>query len=76
MDPGRRRASTTRTSQAFIESAANGDPLPAIPEMSAVWTDWTDALDLIFTQAQEPDRRCTDAAESIRATIAAVSSHP
>lgn len=56
--------------QAFIESAGNGDPLPAIPAMSAVWTDWTDALDLIFTQAQEPDAALMDAAESIRALIA------
>jgi maltose-binding protein MalE len=57
--------------QAFITSAGNGDPLPAIPEMSAVWTDWTDALDLIFTGAQDSDSALTDAAESIRATIAA-----
>jgi len=56
--------------QAFIASAANADPLPAIPEMSAVWTDWTDALDLIFTQAQEPDAALEDASESIRALIA------
>jgi maltose/maltodextrin transport system substrate-binding protein/arabinogalactan oligomer/maltooligosaccharide transport system substrate-binding protein len=55
---------------AFIESASNGDPLPAIPEMSAVWTDWTDALDLIFTGAQESDAALTDAATSIRAIIA------
>lgn len=55
---------------AFIESASNGDPMPAIPAMSAVWTDWTDALDLIFTQAQDPDSALQDAAESIRALIA------
>jgi len=64
-------ATTDEDVQAFITSASNGDPLPAIPEMSAVWTDWTDALDLIFTQAQDPDAALTDAAESIRATIAA-----
>ncbi|HUR16061.1 MAG TPA: maltose ABC transporter substrate-binding protein [Candidatus Limnocylindrales bacterium] len=55
--------------QAFITSAANGDPLPAIPEMSAVWTDWTDALDLIFTGAQDSDSALQDAAESIRGII-------
>jgi maltose-binding protein MalE len=54
---------------AFIESASNGDPLPAIPEMSAVWTDWTDALDLIFTGAQAPEDAISDAAESIRGII-------
>jgi maltose/maltodextrin transport system substrate-binding protein/arabinogalactan oligomer/maltooligosaccharide transport system substrate-binding protein len=65
------QATTDEDVQAFITSAANGDPLPAIPQMSAVWTDWTDALDLIFTQAQEPDAALQDAAESIRAIIAA-----
>lgn len=61
---------------AFIESASTGDPLPAIPEMSAVWTDWTDALDLIFTQAQDAEAAITDAAESIRATIGGTTSSP
>ncbi len=57
--------------QAFVASTGNGDPLPAIPQMSAVWTDWTDALDLIFTQGQDAEQAMRDAAESIRATIAA-----
>lgn len=56
---------------AFAESAGNGDPMPAIPEMSAVWTDWTDALNLIFAQSQDPEEAMTDAAESIRTTIGA-----
>jgi maltose/maltodextrin transport system substrate-binding protein/arabinogalactan oligomer/maltooligosaccharide transport system substrate-binding protein len=55
--------------QAFIESASNGDPLPAIPEMASVWTDWTDALDLIFTQGQDAEQAMRDAAESIRGLI-------
>jgi maltose-binding protein MalE len=55
--------------QAFIESAANGDPLPAIPEMASVWTDWTDALDLIFTQGQDAEQAMRDAASSIRGLI-------
>jgi maltose/maltodextrin transport system substrate-binding protein/arabinogalactan oligomer/maltooligosaccharide transport system substrate-binding protein len=63
-------ANTDEDVAAFITSASNGDPLPAIPEMSAVWTSWTDALDLIFTQAQDPDSALTDAAEEIRTTIA------
>jgi maltose/maltodextrin transport system substrate-binding protein/arabinogalactan oligomer/maltooligosaccharide transport system substrate-binding protein len=54
---------------AFVESASTGDPMPAIPEMSAVWTDWIDALNLIFTQAQDPEQAMRDAADSIRATI-------
>lgn len=55
---------------AFVESASSGDPLPAIPEMAAVWADWTHALDLIFTQAQDAEEAMTDAAESVRAIIA------
>jgi maltose-binding protein MalE len=55
---------------AFVQSASNGDPLPAIPAMSAVWTDWTDALDLVFTQQQDAEQAFMDAATSIRATIA------
>jgi maltose-binding protein MalE len=54
----------------FAESASRGDPMPAIPEMSSVWTDWTDAINLIFTQAQDPDQAMRDAAENIRTTIA------
>jgi len=54
----------------FAESARNGDPMPAIPEMSAVWTSWTDALNLIFTQSQEPEQAVRDAATDIRALIA------
>lgn len=55
---------------AFAESASKGDPMPAIPEMSSVWTDWTDAINLIFTQAQDPEDAMRDAAESIRDLIA------
>jgi maltose-binding protein MalE len=54
---------------AFSESAVNGDPLPAIPEMSSVWTAWTDAINLIFGQGQEPDSAMTDAAAKIRDLI-------
>jgi maltose/maltodextrin transport system substrate-binding protein/arabinogalactan oligomer/maltooligosaccharide transport system substrate-binding protein len=64
------QATTDEDVLAFIESATNGDPLPAIPEMSSVWTDWTDALNLIFTQGQEAEQAMRDAAVSIRALIA------
>ena len=56
--------------QGFIANAANGDPMPAIPQMSAVWTDWTDALDLIFTQGQDAEQAVRDAATEIRAKVA------
>jgi maltose-binding protein MalE len=55
--------------EAFSASAVNGDPMPAIPQMASVWTAWTNALDLIFTQAQDPDQAVVDAAAQIRELI-------
>lgn len=60
----------------FMASALNGDPLPAIPEMSAVWEAWTKGLDLIWTQAQDPEQAMRDAAETIRTTIAGTGQSP
>jgi len=54
---------------AFAESAARGNPMPAIPEMSAVWGAWTDAINLIFTQSEDAESAMTTAAERIRTTI-------
>jgi arabinogalactan oligomer / maltooligosaccharide transport system substrate-binding protein len=55
---------------AFTESASHGDPMPAIPEMSAVWEHWTTAINLVFEQAQDPEEAFRNAAERIRETIA------
>ena len=55
---------------AFSESAANGLAMPAIPEMSAVWTAWGNAQQLIIQQQVEPADAMTDAAEQIRSAIA------
>lgn len=54
---------------AFTESAANGDPMPAIPEMSSVWEAWTSAINLIFEQSQDPEQAVRDAATQIRSLI-------
>lgn len=55
---------------AFGESAVNGIPMPAIPEMSAVWTAWGNAMQLVIQQQLEPADALADAAEQIRAAIA------
>jgi maltose-binding protein MalE len=55
---------------AFAAAGANGLPMPAIPEMSAVWGSWGDAITLIFNQAEDPDTAFKNAAEQIRTTIA------
>ena len=54
---------------AFAKSAAGGQPLPAIPQMSSVWDDWTKALVLVFQQQEDPVKAITDAATSIRGKI-------
>ena len=56
--------------QGFGASGQNGAPLPAIPEMGSVWTAWTDAYTLIFTEGTDPQQAFQDAAEQIRNLIA------
>jgi maltose-binding protein MalE len=55
--------------QGFGAAGQLGTPLPAIPEMSAVWDSWTDAYSLIFT-GTDPTQAFTDAAAQIREKIA------
>ncbi|MEZ4666759.1 MAG: maltose ABC transporter substrate-binding protein [Anaerolineae bacterium] len=54
----------------FGKSVANGQPMPAIPQMSAVWTAWGNAITLIYQQKEDPDKAITEAADAIRAEIA------
>ncbi|HML20274.1 MAG TPA: maltose ABC transporter substrate-binding protein [Aggregatilinea sp.] len=55
---------------AFAEAGAVGQPMPAIPEMSAVWTAVNDAITLTFQQQSDPADAFTTAAEQIRTAIA------
>jgi maltose/maltodextrin transport system substrate-binding protein/arabinogalactan oligomer/maltooligosaccharide transport system substrate-binding protein len=54
---------------AFAASAAGGDPMPAIPQMSSVWEAWGKAITLIFQQQEKPDKAVKDAATTIRQKI-------
>ncbi len=54
----------------FAESAADGEPMPAIPQMSAVWESWGKAITIIFQQQQPADQAMKDAAQTIREKIA------
>ncbi len=56
--------------QGFGEAGANGQPLPAIPEMGSVWSAWTDAYGLILSGESSGDEAFTNAAEQIRTLIA------
>lgn len=55
--------------QAFAESGAEGNPLPAIPEMGSVWDAWTNAYGLIYAQDSAPEDAFDNAAEQIRNLI-------
>jgi maltose-binding protein MalE len=56
--------------QNFAQSVANGDPMPAIPEMASVWTAWGNAITLVYQQQADPTAAIQEAAGAIRATIA------
>ena len=55
---------------AFAEAGINGLPMPAIPEMSAVWTAWGDAVTLIMLEEVEAAEGFRNAAAQIRTLIA------
>jgi maltose-binding protein MalE len=53
----------------FAESIANGVPMPNIPQMSAVWGAWADAMAAIGNQDLEPAEALKQAADNIRQTL-------
>ena len=62
-------AADDEITQGFLESGAEGTPMPDIPEMAAVWGAWEDALSLIFTQEQGVQAAMDNAVEQIRAAL-------
>jgi arabinogalactan oligomer/maltooligosaccharide transport system substrate-binding protein len=65
-----REAITDPDIAAFAAAGAVGLAMPAIPEMSAVWTSWGNAMQLVGQQTVDPVTAFTEAAEQIRAAIA------
>jgi arabinogalactan oligomer / maltooligosaccharide transport system substrate-binding protein len=53
----------------FGAAGETGRPMPAIPEMGAVWGAWTDAYENIFS-GNDPEAAFSEAAEQIRNAIA------
>lgn len=53
-----------------LASAADGTPMPSIPEMAAVWQSWSDALELVLTQKQDPKPALDNAVDQIHKAIA------
>ena len=54
----------------FAAAGVDAQPMPAIPEMSAVWSAWGDALTLVVQQSEDPVTAFKNAAEQIRSAIA------
>ncbi|MFP4016432.1 MAG: extracellular solute-binding protein, partial [Halanaerobiales bacterium] len=52
-----------------LNSAANGTPMPSIPEMAAVWQAWSDALEVVLQQKQDPQPAMDNAVQQIKDTI-------
>lgn len=55
--------------QGFAAAAATAVPMPKIAEMNSVWSAWSDALELIVNQEQDPTTAMQDAAAEIRALL-------
>ena len=66
-----RAVSSDADIRATGDSAAAGIPMPAIPEMSAVWTAWANAIELTFNQKLEPKKALDDATAQIISAIKA-----
>ncbi len=54
----------------FVSAGAEGLAMPAIPEMSSVWSAWGGAMELVRTGELTGEEAFTDAAEQIRNLIA------
>lgn len=69
--PAARVAAEDPDIEGILDSAADGTPMPNIPEMGAVWHAWTDAIDLTFSQELTPKEALDNAVEDILAAIKA-----
>jgi maltose-binding protein MalE len=58
----------------FRLAVANGDPMPAIPAMNAVWTAWGNAITLVYQQQVDPETAAIEAATAIREEILGIAS--
>jgi maltose/maltodextrin transport system substrate-binding protein len=53
----------------FTKSAANGIPMPNVPEMASVWSAMNDALNLIINNKATPEEALENAVKAIKAQI-------
>lgn len=69
--PAAEEASDDPDVAGVLESAADGTPMPSIPEMASVWEAWSDALELVLTQKQDVKPALDNAVEQIEKAIEA-----
>jgi arabinogalactan oligomer/maltooligosaccharide transport system substrate-binding protein len=53
----------------FASAALNGQRVPDIPEMGAVWDPWANAIQQVREGRQDPQAALDEAVAQIRATI-------
>ena len=53
----------------FVAAGTEGLAMPAIPEMSSVWTAWGGAMELVRTGEVSAEEAFSNAGEQIRALI-------
>ena len=54
---------------AWARQAELGNPMPNIPEMSSVWSAWSDALQIIYFDKEPVDETLTQLSETIKEKI-------
>ena len=54
----------------FVAAGSEGLAMPAIPEMSSVWSAWGNAMELVRTGELDAESAFTNAGEQIRALLA------
>lgn len=54
---------------AFAEAGETAQPMPAIPEMAAVWDSWSNAITLVLQDQSSGSEAFTNAAEQVRTAI-------
>jgi arabinogalactan oligomer / maltooligosaccharide transport system substrate-binding protein len=57
--------------EAFGEAGAEGQPMPAVPAMSTVFSAMGDAYDLVYRGAADPREAFSNAAQQVRSAVGA-----
>lgn len=64
------KATEDESIKAFAAAGTNAVPMPAIPQMNAVWTAWGNALTLVAQGSDTPENAMKTSAQQVRDAIA------